>query len=112
TRWYSPRRFSFTRPAIGGPDRLHLRRDAAAIEARSSRPIENDLAALTREHGRKGGFEFLGGVVVGDDRRQVEAALYHRHHLVPGLEHLAPVHALDLEPLEDDLIPVDRHARW
>ena len=46
-----------------------------------------------------------------DHRREVEAALQHRDHLVPGLEHLAPVDALDLEALEDHLVPVDRHLR-
>src|SRR6202171_1572071 len=81
------------------------------VRDRLSRPIENDLAALTREHRRKRGFKFFGGIVVGDDRRQVEAALNHRHHFVPGLEHLAPVDALDLKALEYDLVPVDSHPR-
>ena len=43
-----------------------------------------------------------------DDAADVEPALQHRRHLVPGLEHLAPVDALDHETLEDDLVPVDR----
>src|SRR6188474_3894921 len=42
-----------------------------------------------------------------DNRRYIEPALQHRRHLVPGLEHLAAVDALDDEALEDHLVPVD-----
>ena len=37
---------------------------------------------------------------VGDDRRDVEPALEHGDHLVPGLEHLAAVDALEVSPLK------------
>ena len=39
--------------------------------------------------------------------REVEPALQHRDHLVPGLEHLPAVDALQHEALEDHLAPVD-----
>src|SRR5258706_878656 len=74
-------------------------------------PIKDDLAALAREQGRERVLVLLGGVVVRDDWRKIESALQHRGHLVPGLEHLATVNAADLEALEDDLVPVDRHVR-
>ena len=45
--------------------------------------------------------------VVGEDRRHVEAALEHAAHLVPGLEHLSAVDALEDEALEDHAAPVD-----
>src|SRR5215467_13162020 len=75
-----------------------------------SRPVEHDLAALSREHRRECRLEIAERVVMRDDRLQVEPALQHRDHLVPGLEHLAAIDALDLETLEDHLIPVDRHV--
>ena len=37
----------------------------------------------------------------------MQAGLQHGHHLVPGLEHLPAVDALQEEPLEDHLAPVD-----
>ena len=42
-----------------------------------------------------------------DDRADVQPALQHGSHLVPGLEHLAAVDALHVEALEDDLVPGD-----
>src|SRR5690606_4625152 len=44
---------------------------------------------------------------VGDDRAHVETCLQEVAHLVPGLEHLPAVDALDVEALEDDFVPVD-----
>ena len=44
---------------------------------------------------------------MGDDAGDVEAALEHDGHLVPGLVHLAAVDAADGELVEDDLVPVD-----
>src|SRR5438552_18100478 len=76
-----------------------------------SLPIEDDLATLARKQGRERVLVLLGGVVVRDDGRKIESALQHRDHLVPGLEHLATVDAANLEALEDDLVPVDRHVR-
>ena len=42
-----------------------------------------------------------------DDRADVQPALQHGGHLVPGLEHLTAVNALHVQALEDDLIPRD-----
>jgi len=39
-----------------------------------------------------------------DDGFNVEAALYHARHLVPGFEHLTPVNALDLELADEALL--------
>src|SRR6266550_8222528 len=44
---------------------------------------------------------------MGDHRGDVQAALHEDRHLVPGLEDLTSVHALDIEHLEDHLRPVD-----
>ncbi|MCY1356045.1 hypothetical protein D9M69_424840 [compost metagenome] len=47
---------------------------------------------------------------MGDDGRKIEPALHEGNHLVPGLEHLATVDALEVEHLEDHLVPVDLEA--
>ena len=44
---------------------------------------------------------------MGDALRDVQAALEHDRHLVPGLVHLAAVDAADGELIEDNLVPVD-----
>src|SRR6476661_8188166 len=92
-RWHETSRPS-TGPSCRDPQ--VLRRLAA--------PVEHDLSALPREHRRERVLVTLGGIVMGDDRREVEATLQHRDHLVPGLEHFAAVDALDLEALEDHLV--------
>src|SRR5687767_11490729 len=77
-------------------------------EAWRSLPIQDHLAGLAGPHD----LEALERVVdlepVGDDRADIETALEHARHLVPGLVHLAAVDALEMEPLEDHLAPVDR----
>ena len=45
-----------------------------------------------------------------DDRPHVQTALQQAGHLVPSLEHLPAIDALDGEPLEYHLIPIDRHV--
>ena len=45
---------------------------------------------------------------MGDDAAHVEAVFQHRNHLVPGLEDLAPIDALDGDRLEHDARPVHR----
>ncbi len=50
---------------------------------------------------------WLDRQAVRDDRADVETALNEGDHLVPGLEHLAAVDALQRQHLEDDLVPVD-----
>ena len=45
---------------------------------------------------------------MGDDRRQVQAALDEYRHLVPGLVHLPAVDTADGQHVEDDFFPVNR----
>src|SRR5450759_1327609 len=71
-------------------------------------PVEDHLARLAADHHLEALSEPLNLVAVGDDRAHIEARLHHRGHLVPGLEHLASVDALQEQPLEDDLAPVNR----
>jgi hypothetical protein len=78
--------------------------DAVAL----TRPIHDDLAALTAAHNVKRLREVFRREAMRDDRRDVEAALQHRAHAVPRLEHLATVDTLEGEAAEDHLIPVDR----
>src|SRR5208283_1706449 len=74
-------------------------------------PIEDYLATLAGKHRGERCLELFGQEMVRDDRRQVESALHHVNHLVPGLKHLAAVDSLDLQTLENHLVPVDRHLR-
>ena len=46
--------------------------------------------------------------MMGDYRVDVQTALQHAGHLVPGLEHLTPVDSFQDQPFEDDLVSVDR----
>jgi hypothetical protein len=55
--------------------------------------------------------ELVDGKLVRQHRAEVEAAEDHLGHLVPGLEHLAAVDALDGDALEDDLVPIDAGVR-
>ena len=73
----------------------------------SASPIEHDLAALPAAHDLETFEEFRRRQAVGDDLAHVEPAFQHGDHLVPGLEHFAPIDSLDGELLEDDLVPVD-----
>ena len=42
-----------------------------------------------------------------EDRLDIETALNHRAHLIPGLEHFSSVDSLDKETLENNVIPID-----
>ena len=66
----------------------------------------DDLAGLAGVQALETGFEVFEVDVVGDHRADVEAAAEHRHHLVPGLEHFAPVDPLQADALEDRLVEV------
>ena len=44
------------------------------------------------------------------NRADIEPALQHHSHFVPGLVHLAAVDALDRQHLENDLVPLDEIA--
>ena len=54
-------------------------------------PVEHDLSGVPRFHQLDRFFELRVRKAVRDDRRNVEAALDHRGHLIPGLIHLAAV---------------------
>ena len=71
-------------------------------------PVEDDLPALAGAHEVEAALEFGEGHAVGNDGRDVEPALDHGRHLVPGVVHFAAVDAADREHVEDDLVPVDR----
>src|SRR5690606_14571268 len=79
-----------------------------ARAARPSAPVEDDLARPARAHDVERLLELLHREAVGDHGRHVEARLEQGDHLVPGLEHLAAVDALDRQALEDHVVPVDR----
>ncbi|VTR67535.1 hypothetical protein DESC_610118 [Desulfosarcina cetonica] len=66
-------------------------------------PIEDDLARLAGMHHLKSLHEIIHGKAMGDHGRNVQPALEHAGHFVPGLEHLTAIDAFQLQPLEDDL---------
>ena len=71
-------------------------------------PVEDDFAGVAGAHGVEALFIVAPVHAMCDDLGDVETALEHDRHLVPGLVHLAPVDAADGELVEDDLVPVDR----
>src|SRR5215831_8316595 len=73
-------------------------------------PGEDHLAALGAAHGSEGLLEIGGIEPVCDDWRDVKARFDQHRHLVPGLEHLAPVDALDRDHVGDQVRPVDREV--
>src|SRR5690606_4696673 len=68
-----------------------------------SAPVEHDLAGLARPRYVKPLLEAVRAHFMRQHGRDVQAALQHGDHLVPGLEHLAAVDALDEQSLEDHL---------
>src|SRR6266511_856455 len=72
-------------------------------------PAQDHLPRAAGADGVEALLELLVGEAVGDHRGDVQPALDHDRHLVPGLVHLAAVDALDGEHVEDDGPPVDRH---
>src|SRR3974390_2264283 len=69
-------------------------------------PVEDHFAGPAALHRFEAVLELLGLEAVGDHLRHVEARLEQRGHLVPGLEHLAAVDALDDEAFEDHVIEI------
>ena len=71
-------------------------------------PVQNDLPGLPAVHSGKALLEL--GVVepVGNDRREIQAALDHVGHLVPVI-HLTAIDALEGQALADDAVHVHRH---
>jgi hypothetical protein len=53
--------------------------------------VQDDLAGLPRLHQFERRFEIVDAEVMRDDRLDIEPALQHAGHLVPGLEHLPTV---------------------
>ena len=89
---------------------LVQRRRAAASPHRAvhqtSRPIEDDLAALPAARGRERLGPVVGREAVRDRPAEMsQARAQHRAHRVPGLVHLAAVDALDRDHVGDDLAP-------
>mmetsp|Transcript_1664 Transcript_1664/g.3647 ORF Transcript_1664/g.3647 Transcript_1664/m.3647 type:complete len:228 (-) Transcript_1664:749-1432(-) len=77
--------------------------------AGSSVPRQNDLASLSREHILESLVVLVDIVPMGDDRLNplVQARDQERLHLVPCLEHLSAIDALQFEPLENNVVPID-----
>src|SRR6266853_1058538 len=86
---------------------LRCRKSATGFGLGHVAPIEDDLAGVAGAHRVEALFIVAPVHPVGDDAGDVEAALEHDSHLVPGLVHLAPVDAANGELVEDDLVPVD-----
>jgi len=63
--------------------------------ALSLRPVEHDLSRVTRFHQFNRFLKFGVGEAVGDDRRNVEPALDHGRHFVPGFIHFPAVDSFD-----------------
>jgi hypothetical protein len=76
-------------------------------------PVKDDFARVAGAHGIEALFVVAPVEAMGDDLRDVEAALEHDCHLVPGLVHLATINAADGQLVEDDLVPIDGDVfRW
>src|SRR5450755_4183712 len=71
-------------------------------------PVQHNLAATSALHQLKTLAVCGGGKAVGDDLADIEAALEHRQHLVPGFEHFAAVDTLHRQHLQNQRRPVDR----
>src|SRR5688500_13764160 len=68
-------------------------------------PTEHNLTRLTRFHQIETLLEFVDRQLVGEHLAERETAEHQLGHLVPGLVHLAAVHAVQGQALEDDLVP-------
>ena len=70
-------------------------------------PVQHNLTGVAGDHGFEALFEFGVMEVMGDHRMEIQAALNHGDHLVPGGEDLAAIDALEGQTLEDHMVPVD-----
>ncbi len=70
-------------------------------------PVQDDFTGLARLHGFEAFGEFGVVQAVSDYGADIESALQHHRHLIPGLVHFAAVDAVNCEHIEDDLSPVD-----
>ena len=73
-------------------------------------PIENNLAAAAAVHCFKTLFKVTIVEPVSYHRGEVKTCLNHCAHLVPSFEHFPAVNALNIETLEDYLVPVNNSA--
>src|SRR5712664_3711203 len=87
---------------------MSLSAPGACNPARYS-PIQNHFPRLAGDHLVKAFLEIRIMESVGDHRAEIQAALDHDSHHVPGLVHLPTVNALDGEHIEDNQVPVDGH---
>src|SRR5207249_4406030 len=68
-------------------------------------PLENHLARLAGKHLIESFLEVRIIEAVSNHGREIEAALNHDGHHVPGLVHLPSIDALDSEHVENDQVP-------
>src|SRR6266704_6982394 len=120
TRMLEPCGLTMTRSALNRPSERILSSSARiscwtlANTCRTFRdrrlpvsPGEDHLAALCAAHRGEGPLEIGGVEPVRDDRGDIEARLDEHRHLIPGLEHLAAVDALDRDHVGHEVCPVD-----
>src|SRR3954471_24241671 len=90
----------------GGVAAMPVRLPATALSnvPRGSIPAQDDLAGFTGDRGGEALLEIHVRQPVGDERIEIESRLEHGRHLVPGLENLAAVNALDRQHVEDDRV--------
>src|SRR5438046_619914 len=88
----------------GGPNFVSIR-----VYSWLAFPIEDDFAGLAAEHHVEAFLKFAVMKVVCDHWFNVEAALEHDGHFVPGLVHFASVNAFDGEHRKNNCVPVDGH---
>src|SRR4051794_26539701 len=98
-----PAAAAYSRASAAATDRIKRKPPSARF------PVEDHAPGVPGHHDLEALLELAPGEVVGDDRLDVEAALEHHVHLVPGLVHLAAVDPLDGEHGEDHRVPVDGH---
>src|SRR6185295_19503807 len=93
--------------AIAATSRSATSAERRAPKVSGSLPLHHDLARLAAAHDVEGPRELGVMQLVCNDGSYIETALQQAGHLVPSLEHLPAIDALDGEALEDDLVPVD-----
>ncbi len=70
-------------------------------------PVQDDFTGLAGLHGFEAFGEFGVVQAVSDYGADIESALQHYGHLIPGLVHFAAVDTVNCKHIEDDLSPVD-----
>src|SRR6266566_4834839 len=72
-------------------------------------PFQNHFARLARKHCVESLLTLRVVKAMGDDRADVQAALQHHGHLVPGFIHLAAINSFYRQHREDHRVPVNGH---